>query len=417
MGYTMAEKILGRASGREGVRAGAYVTARPDYVMSFEAVAGVYLRMSEAGVDSVWDNERIVIILDHYSPAPSIRAAELQKIARDFVTRFNIKHYYGEKAGICHQVMPELGFVAPGRLIVATDSHTTTYGALGCAGTGIGYAEMAYCFLTGELWFRIPETIQLRITGKPGRYVMGKDIILSIAGHLSAEGAQYRSLEFHGPALRDLSLASRMTMSNMAVELGAKFGFFLPDEAVFSFLQDRVRGSYQPIYPDADAGYEAVHEFDATLISPQVALPPNVDDVVPVSEVGDVKIDQAFVGSCTNGRLEDLRAVAAILSGRKVDRMVRFIVTPASYEIYKEAIREGILETIIDAGGCITHPGCGACFGAHMGVLAPGEVCVSSSNRNFVGRMGSPEARIYLANPYVVAASAVAGRIVHPDEL
>jgi len=417
MGATMAEKILARASGRADAGAGDYVTARPDFVMCGESAAGVYVRMAQAGVDTVWDSDRIVLFLDHYSPAPSVRSANIQKMVREFARRFGIKHFYGERAGICHQAIPELGFAAPGRLILGTDSHATTYGAFGCAGTGIGFAEMAYVFLTGELWLKVPGTIKFIISGTPGRYTMGKDIILHIAGRFGAEAAQYRSVEFHGPAAGALPLSSRMTMANMSVEIGAKFGLFLPDESVFSYLEGRVKGDFKPVFPDPDALYDEVHEVDIEGLTPRVARPPRVDDVVPVDELEDVSIDQAYLGSCTNGRLDDLAAAAEVLRGRKVHERVRLIVTPASYEVYREAMEHGILAAMIDAGGCVCHPGCGACFGGHMGVLAPGETCVSTTNRNFVGRMGSPEARIFLANPYVVAASAVAGRIVNPDAL
>ena len=417
MSATMAEKILSRASGRADARAGDFVTARPDFVMSGESAAGVYLRMAEAGVDTVWDSERIILFLDHYSPAPNARSAGIQKLVRELARRFGIKHFYGERAGICHQALPELGFAAPGRLILGTDSHTTTYGAFGCAGTGIGYAEMAYVFLTGELWLRVPETIKFVISGTPEKFAMGKDIILLIAGLFGADAARYRSVEFHGPAAGALPLSSRMTMSNMSVEIGAKFGLFPPDDTVFSFLEGRVKGTFEPVFPDQDALYEEVHEVDIEGLSPLVARPPRIDDVVPADGLEDVTIDQAYLGSCTNGRLDDLAAAAEVLMGRKVHERVRLIVTPASYEVYREAIKRGIITSIIESGGCICHPGCGACFGGHMGVLAAGDTCVSTTNRNFVGRMGSPEARIFLANPYVVAASAVAGRIVHPDAL
>jgi len=417
MGKTLAEKILANASGKRAVKAGDYVTARPDFVMSGESAAGVYFRMMQANVDTVWDNEKIILFLDHYTPAPTIRSAGVQKMVREFARRFNLKHFYGERAGICHQAMPELGFIAPGRLIVATDSHSTTYGAFGCAGTGIGYAEMAYIFLTGELWLKVPETVQFHISGRPGPYVMGKDIILHIAGRFSTTAAQYRSVEFHGPAMKDLPLSGRMTMANMSVEIGAKFGLFQPDSVVFDFLKGRVKGNYNPLYSDPDADYYAVHEVDIGGLSPQVARNPKVDDVVPVESLEDIPINQAYLGSCTNGRLEDLAAAAEILQGRKVHDNVRLIITPASYEIYKQAMQRGILAALIEAGGCICHPGCGACFGGHMGILAPGETCISTTNRNFIGRMGSPEAKIFLSNPYVVAASAVAGRIIHPDRL
>jgi len=417
MGLTIAEKILGKASGNKNVTAGDYVTARPDFVMCHESAAGVYLRMMEAGIDKVWNKDKIVILFDHFTPAPNERSAGIHKMIREFVRTFEIKHFYGENAGICHQAMAELGFVAPGRFIVGADSHTTTYGAFGCASTGLGFTEIAYIFFTGELWFKVPETIRFNIFGEPDRYVMGKDIILYIAGIHSSEVAQYKSVEFSGPAVEQLPLSSKMTMANMSVEIGAKFGFFECDDKTTQFLNGRVKGDYEPLSPDADANYEASYDIDINGLVPQIAVHPNVDNVVPVSELDDVVIHQAYLGSCTNGRLEDIRAAAQILKGKKISKDVRLIVVPASYEVYKDAMKEGLLEIIIDAGGLINHPSCGACMGSHSGILTSGESCVSTTNRNFVGRMGSPESKIYLANPYIVAASAVAGKIVHPDDV
>lgn len=417
MGATMAEKILGRTSGNKNVIAGDDVTASPDFVMCHESAAGVYVRMMEAGIDKVWDKEKIVILFDHFTPAPDERSAGIHKMIRDFVRTFGIKHFYGENAGICHQAMAELGFVAPGRFIVGADSHTTTYGAFGCASTGLGFTEIAYIFFKGDLWFKVPDTIRFNMFGKPDKYVMGKDIILYIAGIHSSEVAQYKSVEFTGPAAKDLQISCRMTMSNMSVEIGAKFGFFEYDDKTAQFLNGRVIGDYEPLSADADAKYEASYDIDINNLGPQIAVHPNVDNVVPVSELDDVVIQQAYLGSCTNGRLEDIRAATQILKGKKINKNVRLIVVPASYEVYKEAMKEGLLEVIIDAGGLINHPSCGACMGSHSGILTSGEVCVSTTNRNFVGRMGSPESKIYLANPYVVAASALAGRIVHPDDV
>lgn len=417
MGATIAEKILARASGRETVKAGEYVTARPDYAMCHESAAGAFLKLMEGGADSVWDRNRIVIILDHYVPANTERAATIHKMIRDLVEQFRIPHYYGESAGVCHQVMIEKGFVMPGKLIVGADSHTTTYGAFGCASTGLGFSDMAHVLYTGELWFKVPETIRYNISGELGSYVMGKDIILNIAGRDTVEAAQYQSVEFHGLTCRNLPLSCRLTMSNMAVEIGAKFGICPPDEKVDTFLANRAIDTYQAVLPDPDAVYGSVRDLSVDGLEPQVACHPSVDNVLPVSQLKDVKVDQAYLGSCTNGRLEDLRAATAILKGRRIHSKTRLLVTPASYEVYKAAMAEGILDALIDAGGIINHPACGACFGGHIGLLAPGEVCLSTTNRNFIGRMGSPESRIYLANPYVVAASAVAGRIVHPSEI
>jgi len=310
--------------------------------------------------------------------------------------------------------LPEKGHVIPGDLIVGTDSHTITYGALGAAGTGIGYSEMAYVMATGKLWFRVPETIQFRMEGDLPKGVMSKDILLCIAGQHSAEVAQYKAVEFTGSTARNLSLAGRMTMSNMSVELGAKFAFFEPDQKVAEFLKGRAKKSYAMTKADPDASYENIYGVDVSRLEPQVALPSNIDNVKSISQLGKVAIDQAFIGSCTNGRIEDLQIAASILKGRKVDRRVRLLVIPASWEVYRAALKSGILETLIDAGAVICNSTCGPCFGGHMGLLAPGERCIASINRNFQGRMGSEEAEVYLGSPATVAASAVEGTIADP---
>jgi homoaconitate hydratase family protein len=304
--------------------------------------------------------------------------------------------------------------VVPADLIVGTDSHTVTYGAFGAAATGIGYSEMAYVLATGKLWFRVPETIKFQIEGELPPAVMSKDLLLYLAGQYSAEVAEYKAIEFTGSTAKMMSLSSRMTMSNMSVELGAKFGFFEPDEKVAEFLKGRVRKTYPMIQADRDASYEKVFGVDASGVEPQVALPSSVDNVKAVSQLGEIILDQAFIGSCTNGRIEDLRAAATILKGKKVHSRVRLLVIPASWEVYREALKSGILETLVDAGAIICNSSCGPCFGAHMGLLAPGERCIASINRNFQGRMGSSDAEVYLGSPATVAASAVEGRIADP---
>ena len=414
MGMTLAEKILARASGRPSVEAGDYVVASIDLAMIHEGMRGVYPILKEAGVKKLWDPEKVVSIIDHWVPAPTVEAAIHHQTVRKAVEEYGIRNAYGEKAGICHQVLPEKGHVVPGDLIVGTDSHTVTYGALGAAATGIGYSEMAYAVATGKLWFRVPETIQFRIEGGLGAGVMSKDLLLHIAGKYSAEVAQYKAIEFTGSTSRNMSLSSRMTMSNMSVELGAKFGFFEPDEKVVEFLTGRGKKNYSPVKADSDAVYESVLLVDASRLDPQVALPHNIDNVKPVSRLGRVKIDQAFIGSCTNGRMEDLRIAAQILNGKKVNPGVRLIIVPASWDVYREALKAGILETLADAGALICNSTCGPCFGGHMGLLAPGEKCVASINRNFQGRMGSPASEVYLGSPATVAASAVEGVIADP---
>jgi len=414
MGMTLAEKILARASGKETVKPGEYVTANIDLAMAHEGFAAVYLGLLGAGINSVWNPDKIVVVLDHAVPAPNVRYAGVHKMVRDAVKNLGIKNFYDVKAGVCHQVLLEKGHVLPGMLIVGTDSHTTTYGALAAAGTGIGFTEMSYVFATGKLWFRVPETIKFEISGKLPYNVMSKDIILYLLGKYSAEAAQYKSVEFAGSLSRELSVSSRMTMSNMALEMGAKFAFFETDQKTIDYLKNKTGNPIQNIRADKDAEYEKIYKEDVTELEPQVAAPYTVDNVKPISEIQGVPVNQALLGSCTNGRLEDLEIAARILEGKKVHPDTRLIVTPASTEVYREAVKKGIIETIIDAGGIVCNPSCGACFGANMGLLASGEVCIASINRNFKGRMGDPESKVYLASPATVAASAVEGKIADP---
>jgi len=414
MGMTLAQKILARASKRQMAEAGEYLVADVDLAMTHEGLWGVYPILKEGGVTRLWNLERIVNLLDHWVPAPTVQAAETHKIVRQAVKEFGIRYSYRENAGICHQVIPEKGHVVPGDLIVGTDSHTTTYGAFGAAATGIGFSEMAYVLATGKLWFRVPETIRFEMEGDLSPGVMSKDLLLHLAMKYTAEVAQYRSIEFAGSAAKGMTLSSRMTMSNMAVELGAKFGFFEPDEKVEKFLEGRAKKTFQMVKPDPDAPYEQILRVDVWKIEPQIALPSNVDNVKSISQLGEIIVDQAFIGSCTNGRIEDLRIAADILRGRKVSNNLRLIVIPASWEVYREALKTGILEILIDSGAIICNPTCGPCFGGGMGLLAPGERCIASINRNFQGRMGSSDAEVYLGSPATVAASAIEGRIADP---
>ncbi len=417
MAMTMAEKVLSRVSGGANVRPGDYVTAAIDRVMTHEGFAGCYGILSRAGVNQVWDPERIVVLLDHNVPPPDIASAEAHKLIREGVARYGIKHWYDMKAGICHQVMPERGHVIPGELVLGCDSHTTTYGAFGTAATGIGVSEMAYVLATGQLWMKVPPTLRFVLSGEFARCVTSKDLILHIAGKYTTEVAQYKAVEFVGPLADRMSIASRMTVSNMGVEIGAKFAFFNADATTLAFLEGRTPQPATPFAADAGAVYEATHEIDVSDLEPQVALPHDVGNVRPISEVGDVPVNQAFLGSCTNGRLEDLEMAAAIVSGKTVHRETRLLVFPASYEVYLAALRSGALETLVEAGAVICNPGCGPCLGGHMGLLASGEKCIAASNRNFKGRQGSAEAEVYLGSPATVAASAVAGRIVDPREV
>jgi methanogen homoaconitase large subunit len=348
--------------------------------------------------------------------------AELHRTMREFAKEQDIRHMHevdGE-GGVCHQVMSERGYVKPGTLIVGADSHTCTYGAFGAFATGIGSTEAAAVFATGRIWLKVPEAIKVSVKGKFQRFVTPKDLVLSIIGQVGADGATYKSVEFTGSSIRKMSIGGRMTICNMAVEMGAKNGIVEPDETTMKFLNGRIEGNIEPLESlrsSSDASYERVLDLDASKLDPQVSCPFSVDNVKPVSKVSGIKIDQAFIGSCTNGRLEDLQIAAGILKGRKIKDGVRLLIIPASQEVYLQALREGLTEIFVEAGGFVCNPTCGPCFGGHMGILARSEVCVSSSNRNFVGRMGSPEASVYLASPATVAASALTGRITDPRDV
>lgn len=417
MTMTMAETILARASGRDAVAPGEFVTAALDRVVAHEGLALVALNMEKAGIKKIWDPERVVVSLDHYVPAPTPRAAKIHQMVRKAVDAFGIRHYYGINGGVAHQVMVEKGHVIPGDLIVGTDSHTCTYGALGSAACGIGVSEMAYVMATGKLWFRVPETIRFILTGRLTAPIAAKDVILKIAGDYSADFAQYKSIEFFGAGASSISLSGRLTISNMVVEVGAKFGFFLPDGSVYSLMSEKESRRAEMLTFSEESPVKDVYEMDLSDLEPQVARPHAVDNVAPVHQTEAVPVHQAFLGSCTNGRLEDLEIAARILDGKQVHSGTRLLVSPASREVYQGAMKAGLLERLIAAGAVILNPGCGPCFGGHMGLLAPGENCISSSNRNFKGRMGSDEANIYLASPATVAASAITGKITDPREM
>jgi len=415
MGMTMAEKVLSRSAGQKSVKAGQYITAKPDRLMAHEAFALCAMTLQGMGVKQLHDPDRLVIILDHYFPAPSEKFADVHKYIRESIDAFNIKNFLPHH-GICHQVMCENGFVLPGQLILGTDSHTTTYGALGAGSAGIGQTEMVYALATGELWMQVPPTIRFELSGNPGPATMAKDIILKIAGDYGTEVAQYRSVEFGGSIAEQLSVSGRLTMSNMGVELGAKFSFFEADEKAVSFINEQYEQAVDLFGPDADAEYEKIFEMDLSDLAPQIACPHNPGNVKAVNELADVPIDQAYLGSCTNGRLEDIAIAAQILKGKKVHPRTRMLVTPASHQIMLEATRAGYVQTLLEAGAHFTPSGCGPCLGGHMGLLGADEICVSSTNRNFPGRMGSKKSQVYLASPATVAASAIAGKVTDPRE-
>ena len=419
----ISEKILAKKSGKDKVSAGEIVDAKVDMIMVNDITAPLAIEsFRKIGAHHVWDNQKIVMVLDHQTPAGSVKAAELHKMMREFAKEQKIQSFYdvNEGGGVCHQVMAEKGYVTPGTLVVGADSHTCTYGALGAFGTGIGSTEAAAVFATGKIWLKVPEAIRINVKGRFQKLVTPKDLILSIIGQIGADGATYKTAEFAGSTVRDMSIGGRMTLCNMAVEMGAKNGIVEPDEKTRKFLEgrtDKALESFESLRSDPDASYEKVVELDVTDLEPQVSCPSSVDNVKSVSKLVGVKIDQAFLGSCTNGRLEDLQLAAGILKGKKIKNSVRLLVSPASQEIYLQALREGLLEIFVEAGGFVCNPTCGPCWGGHFGVLASGEACISSSNRNFIGRMGSPKAGVYLASPATVAASALAGKIADPREL
>ena len=417
----ISEKILAKASGKNTVTSGEIVDANVDMVMIHDLTGPLAVEaFKRIGIDHVWDNKKVVIILDHQVPAESVKAAELHKMLRKFAKEQGIRFYDVGKGGICHQVMPEKGHVIPGTLMVGADSHTCTYGALGAFATGIGSTEAAAVFATGKIWLRVPEAIKINVQGSFRKYVTPKDLILTIIGKVGAGGATYKSIEFAGSTIREMSMAGRMTLCNMTVEMGAKNGIVEPDEITRKFLEgrtDKPLPSFENLKSDADAVYEKAMEFDVTSLEPQVACPSSVDNVKPASELSGVPVEQAFIGSCTNGRIEDLRLAAQILKGKRVKNDVRALVIPASQEVYLQALKEGLIEIFTDAGALVCGSACGPCLGGHIGLLAAGEACVSTSNRNFIGRMGSTEASVYLASPATVAASAITGRITDPREV
>jgi 3-isopropylmalate dehydratase large subunit len=385
--------------------------------MSHDNTALVIKNFNEIGIKSVWDPDKIIIPIDHRIPANTIEVAEAHKIIRDFARTQKIKNFLDLRFGICHQVLVEKGFVLPGELILGSDSHSTTYGALGAFGMGIGASEIAVIWATGELWLKVPESIKININGELKKHVHAKDVILNLIGELTASGANYRAIEFYGSMVDNFSISERMTICNMTIEAGAKTSISPPDKKTIDYLTSHTENQFKSVLADSDANYDEELDFDFSELEPQVSCPHAVDNVKNVSEVAGTRIDQAFIGSCTNGRFEDLRIAAEILMNRTINENVRLIVCPASRDTYLAALNEGLIETIITSGGLVLNPGCGPCLGAHQGVLASGEAAISTSNRNFRGRMGSSEAKIYLGSPATAAASAVMGEITDPRDI
>ena len=415
VGKTIAEKILSKKSGKDA-RAGQIVIADVDYVMVNDVTGPIAFReYDKLGTDELY-KDKMALIPDHYVPAKDIDSAAQAKEMREFAQKHQIPNYFEiGKSGVCHQLMVEEGFAAPGRLIVGADSHTCTYGAVNALSTGIGSTEAAAVFATGKLWFKVPETIKVVVKGEFNRYVGGKDLILRIITDIGVDGANYKAFEFHGD-VQNISVPDRLAISNMAIEAGGKAGIFPCDDLTREYIKDSVRGEYEPVEADDYAVYCRTLEYDLSKLEPFVSYPHLPSNGRPVREA-DVRIDQAYLGSCTNGRIEDMRIGAEIVKGRHVAPGVRMIVVPASQRVLKQMADEGLIDIFIEAGAFVSGPTCGACLGGYMGILAPGEVAVASTNRNFIGRMGAKDSFVYLAGPAVVAASAIAGRIVTPDDL
>ncbi|MHB1004789.1 MAG: 3-isopropylmalate dehydratase large subunit [Chloroflexota bacterium] len=419
MPQTITEKILAAHAGREEVKPGEIVTVKVDLVLVNDITGLIADReFRKMGVSKVWDPDRVVIVLDHFVPAKDMASAEQSRISRRFAQEFGITHFYDVgRAGIEHALLPEQGIVVPGDLILGADSHTVTYGGIGAFSTGVGGTDAAAAMALGETWLRVPETLKFVFNGHLRKWVTGKDLILYTIGQTGVDGARYKAMEFAGSAIAELSVEGRLTMCNMAIEAGGKSGIVAPDDKTLAYVNPRAERPYTVYASDPDARYEAVYEWDASQIEPQVALPHLPANSVPVSQVGDIKIHQSVIGSCTNGRIEDLRVAAAILKGRQVHPDVRLIVIPATQAVYKQAMHEGLFDVFVDAGAAVSTPTCGPCLGGYMGILAAGERCISTTNRNFVGRMGDRTSEVYLAGPAVAAASAVAGRIAGPEEV
>ena len=417
MPLTFAEKILALKAGLKETIPGQIVEITPDVILSHDNTAPILELFQRMGGEKVFNPDMHAVILDHATPAPTTKHAENHRIAREFVKDQGINNFFDVGKGICHQIMVESGLALPGEVILGSDSHTPHSGVMGAFAAGIGRTEMASIWALGRIWLRVPESMKITVSGKLEPGVTSKDLALYIIGDLQADGALYMSVEWHGGAIQALPISQRATLTNLMAEMGAKNSYIPPDKMVFDYLKDRARREYKAIYPDEDVNYAVNVEYDGNTIEPMIACPHTVDNVKPLSEVRGTSIDQAFIGTCTNGRLDDLAAAADVLQGNKIAQGKRMIVIPASEEIYLAALQAGYLETFLKAGAVIESPGCGPCMGNHMGVPAVGEVSISTANRNFKGRMGTKESEVYLASPAVVAASAIAGEIQHPKNL
>ncbi len=417
MPQTFAEKILAQKAGLASVQPGQIVEVTPDTALSHDNAAPIYGIFKKMGGEQIYSPDMLAIVLDHAAPAPSTKHAENHRIIREFVREQNITHFYDLGRGICHQVLVEEGLSLPGELVLGSDSHTPHAGVMGAFGAGIGRSEMASIWALGKLWLRVPESLKLVVRGQLPPGVTAKDLALTVIGDLGNDGGLYMSVEWHGEAIEAMSLASRSVLPNLMAEMGAKNSYIPPDQVVFDYLEGRAKRAFEPVYPDPDAVYSRVVEYDAATLEPMVAAPHRVDNVRSLSTFVGTRVDQAYLGTCSNGRLEDLAAAAAVLEGHKIAAGTRMIVTPASSQVYLDALKAGYIQTFVEAGAMVESPGCGACMGNHMGVPAVGDVVISTSNRNFRGRMGTPDSEIYLGSPAAVAAAAVAGEIVHPKDI
>jgi len=413
---TLIEKILAAHSDRDTVSPGELVNIRVDLILANDITAPLAIKeFRRTGVNSVFDPRKVVMVPDHFVPNKDIPSAEQAKMMREFALEQGLVYFEVGETGIEHVILPEKGLVLPGDVVIGADSHTCTYGAVGAFATGMGSTDIASAMATGDIWMKVPPTIKFVYNGKPGKWVSGKDLILYTIGDIGVDGATYAAMEFTGNAITSLSMDSRFTMANMAVEAGAKAGIFRVDEKTLDYVKPRAPRTYTVYESDGDAQYARTIEYDVSGIEPQVAFPHQPSNTRPVSEAGDIIIDQVVIGSCTNGRTEDLAIAAEVLKGNKVNRRIRCIIIPGSQDVYLEALRKGFIETFIESGAVVSTPTCGPCLGGYMGILASGERCVSTTNRNFVGRMGSTESEVYLAGPAVAAASAIAGRLVGPE--
>ena len=418
MAMTMTQKILAEKAGLNQVQAGELIECALDFVFGNDITAPVAIdEFHKIGVDKVFDQQKIALIPDHFTPNKDIASANQVKRSRDFAKKTGMNFWETGRVGVEHAFLPEQGLILPGDLVVGADSHTCTGGALGAFATGMGSTDLAVAWALGEVWLKVPESIRVEYGGRRSPWVTGKDIILDLIGKLGVDGARYMALEFFGEAIDALPLDDRLTMANMAIEAGAKAGVFVPDQKVIDYATARAKRAFTPVYPDKGARYFRKMEIDASTLEPVVALPHLPDKVKPARECATLKIDQVFIGSCTNGRLRDLALAAAVLKGREVHPDVRLIVIPASYEVYNQAMAKGYIQTFLDVGAVVTTPSCGPCLGGHLGILANGERCLSTSNRNFVGRMGSTESEVILASPLTAAAGAVLGRVADPREV